>query len=376
MNVLGTFYMVSCNTQAHNNTVCCVCNRALLLFVVFCVVFGIVPVQAEMPEIRPLFSTDVAYAVASAKNPSNIIEYSTTPHISDQFAITLASLGLHVGGERYRGSVVLHAGTFADANYTGADSSWKYIQQAFVGVALTSNIWLDAGILPSHMGFEGMVPATNWNYGRSLTADLTPYYETGLQITWQPSASVVLSGLVVNGWQKIIDDNVQKSIGTQLQWKPDSSWLINWSTLVGSEVDVSGFTSTRFYNDLFVKVQVTPLAELLILGDIGCQPDADNFARLAWGVCSQFRYHLTKNLRTACRAEYYSDNHSIFIATNTPYPFTVGSGSVNLDYEPADMLLCRMEARYYSSAQPIFTSGDAFTANNLTVVASLALTLF
>jgi hypothetical protein len=44
------------------------------------------------------------------------------------------------------------------------------------------NLWLDAGIMPSHIGFESAVSADCWTLTRSLLAENSPYYETGIKL--------------------------------------------------------------------------------------------------------------------------------------------------------------------------------------------------
>ena len=55
-----------------------------------------------------------------------------------------------------RANLALMTGTYADANLASESGALKNIYEANVGVKLSrsKNLWLDAGVLPSHIGFE------------------------------------------------------------------------------------------------------------------------------------------------------------------------------------------------------------------------------
>jgi hypothetical protein len=63
---------------------------------------------------------------------------------------------------------------------------------------------LDAGVLPSHIGFESAISMDNPTLTRSLPAENSPYFLTGAKLTFTPpTSSGTFAGLLVNGWQRI-----------------------------------------------------------------------------------------------------------------------------------------------------------------------------
>ena len=64
-------------------------------------------------------------------------------------------------------------GTYANANLAAEPGVLKNIYEANVGVKVSRNkdLWVDAGVLSSHMGFESATGADNWNLTRSLLAE-------------------------------------------------------------------------------------------------------------------------------------------------------------------------------------------------------------
>ncbi|WP_050977486.1 outer membrane beta-barrel protein [Nitritalea halalkaliphila] len=71
-------------------------------------------------------------------------------------------------------------------------------------------MWLDVGIMPSHIGFESAIGAVCDHLTRSLLAENSPYFLTGARLTYalHPQHTLVL--WATNGWQ-----NVQRQPGVQ-----------------------------------------------------------------------------------------------------------------------------------------------------------------
>ncbi len=323
--------------------------------------------------LRPTGYVDVAYAYSFNEPPNNTIAYSTTPSRHNELMLTMGRIGLRASNSDVRGAIVLHAGTFVDANYVGADAGWKYIQEASVGARITDGLWVDAGIFPSHIGFEGMAPIDGWTYSRSIVADYSPYYETGVKLTWSPTPELSVAGVVVNGWQNIVDNNQQKSVGTQLVWAPSSTFKLNWSTLLGTEANASGFQSTRIYNNLFAVITVADVLDIALLGDVGLQEGSNGVTGTVLYGGTILRYHFSPVVRVAVRGEMYQDPDGVIVSTGTEDPFETMSASANLDVEPIRGLVWRIDGRFYSAPNQIFPSKDGFVNTNTIVTTSLSL---
>ena len=81
------------------------------------------------------------------------------------------------------------------------------MQEAVVGVKLAENVWLDGGVFYSHLGLESWASRDNLTYTRSLVAEYSPYYQSGVKLTWTPSAKLTAQIDVVNGWQIVSENN-------------------------------------------------------------------------------------------------------------------------------------------------------------------------
>ncbi len=131
-------------------------------------------------------------------------------------------------------------GTYPNANLATEPGVLKNIYEANIGVKLSSsrNLWLEAGIFGSHIGFESAIGKDCWTLTRSILADNTPYYEAGAKVSYNtPDGKWFLSALVLNGWQRIqrVDGNSLPSFGTQVMFKPTDEITLNSSTFIGTD---------------------------------------------------------------------------------------------------------------------------------------------
>lgn len=157
----------------------------------------------------------------------------------NQVALNLGLVKFALTKERLRSNLALHAGAYSVDNYADEPGILKYVFEANAGVLLSKkgNVWLDAGVLPSHIGFESAISPDNLTLTRSILAENTPYFLTGGKVSFQTSEKWFFSGLIFNGWQRItnVEGSTKPSFGTQVVYRPKDNVLVNWSTFQGSD---------------------------------------------------------------------------------------------------------------------------------------------
>jgi hypothetical protein len=139
--------------------------------------------------------------------------------------------------KRFRSSVALAAGTYMMSNYEGEPAFFPYVMEAYVGWRLPTKqkLWLDIGILPSHIGFESPIGVECFTLSRSIAADNSPYYVSGAKLTIQfKNQDWSLALLGINGWQNIQRANYPNSlaIGHQLQYQTEKAKVMS-SSFIG-----------------------------------------------------------------------------------------------------------------------------------------------
>ena len=241
---------------------------------------------------------------------------------ANEFTINNAVLGLRYQNERVRGAVGLHAGTYVEANYAGEPAVLRPIYEAYAGFRPWAKAWLDLGVFTSNIGFESALSQDNWTLTRSLMAENSPYYEAGARLTYEVSGRLTLTGLVLNGWQNIRDNNRAKAVGTQIQWKPTNKLLVNSSTFYGNEQPQNLISRRRYFHDFYVSYAATSRLSLALVFDVGKQQQANHRAQLdTWHTGAAFvRYQLADRWWLAGRAEYYHAQHGVFIRSISPAP--------------------------------------------------------
>lgn len=295
----------------------------------------------------------------------------------NQVSLNLGYLKLSLLHPKYRVNVALQAGTYAIDNYASESGILKHLFEANSGISLNqkNTLWLDAGVFASHIGFESAVSMDNWTLTRSILAENSPYYLTGVKLTYNANPKWEFATLVCNGWQHIRKTvgNSIPSLGTQIKFTPDQNTVFNWSSFIGSD-DPDSTRRLRIFNNLYLQYQVSPKIGLIAGFDMGLQQKEKN----SYGYNSWFspvlmaRYVISEKLASCIRAEYYQDKNGVIIPAVTANGFSTSGLSVNLDYFPLPTIVWRIEGRWLSSKDPVFIKNGMPAATNLFFATSIA----
>jgi hypothetical protein len=300
-----------------------------------------------------------AYYMFDINNPANgnrpSFIYSHNRH--NEFNINLTYLKLNYTAARLRANIAIMAGTYSNANLAAEPGVIKNIFEANAGINLSKKkqLWLDAGIFASHIGFESAVGKDCWNMTRSILADNSPYYESGLKLTYtSDNGKFLASGLILNGWQRIqkVGGNSMPSFGWQIQGKPNDKVLINSSSFIGTDKPDST-RQMRYFHNLYALFNVTDKFGITLGFDAGVEQKAKGSKQYnAWySPVLIARYAPIEKLALAARFEYYSDRNGVIIATGTPNGFQTFGYSLNADIIPFANAMIRIEGRVFQSRQ-------------------------
>ena len=283
-------------------------------------------------------------------------------------AVNLALLQFAYKGKKIKANLGLMAGDYSTYNLAAEPGLLKHIYEASVGYQLSEKMSVDAGVFPSHIGSETAISKDCWNLSRSLVADNSPYYETGVKLNYAPNQKWTTSFLLLNGWQNIKETNTGKAIGTQVQFKPNAKWLFNSSSFIGNEQPDSIARAIRLFHNFFVNHSVSPKLNTSFLFDIGTERK-----HVWWGTAIMLQYVVHETFNTAFRAEYYKDRQGVIVQGYLPTGFEVAGISCNFDYIPAKFIRLRTEAKYLHAADAIFIKNGVAKSNNFSWLLSAAL---
>ena len=314
-------------------------------------------------------------------NPDNHLRpgFVYSHNKNNELNLNLGLAKVNYAKDNVRGNLAIMAGTYPEYNMAAEQDLLKNVYEANVGVKISSkhNLWVDAGIMPSHIGFESAIGKDCVNLTRSILADNSPYYEAGVKIGYtSPSEKWYLAAMYLNGWQRIqkIDGNQTPAFGSQITYKPSAKTTLNWSTYVGNEQpDLD--RKWRYFHNLYGQFKVSDKTSLTAGFDIGSQQSVNKSNKYdTWfSPVLIVQYKPTAKIQLAARGEYYDDEKGVIIASGTPNGFKTYGFSANFDYLVADNVMLRIEARNLTSKDAVFLKNGNPTDSNTFLTTSLAI---
>ncbi len=266
---------------------------------------------------------------------------------------------------------------------------------------------LSLGKFDTIYGAEVAESQDDLNYTRGVVYWFAqPLFHTGLRVTADLTDELTLRGLLVNGYNNTIDNNLGKDLGLQLVFNlPRSDYggtLLSVSlgylggperadykvvrcgvgqhfdpaAELGCAADVpttpsdaprtgqvdrpaTNVQGLRHLLDLVATLTPTDAFTLLFNGDLGVErvrsaEDEQRFVQhVFWGGMLGARYAFNDVFALAARGEYFSDPDGV--ATGfSPNDIKLVTGTLTLDVRPADFLLVRLDNRIDWSNKEIF----------------------
>ena len=296
--------------------------------------------------------------------------------------INHAYLKLAYTTDRVRGNLALQVGTYAHYNYAAEQALLKNVFEANVGVKLSEirDLWLDAGIFSSHIGFESAISRDCWTLTRSILAENSPYYLAGAKLTYTTGKWTLL-GAVLNGWQRIakVPGYSGPSLSTQVQFRPSDKLTLNWSAFLGSDRPDT-LRQGRFFNNFYAIINPAGRFGVILGFDIGLDRKpvvmagstdrVDGGGHYVWYSSVVIaRYKTSDRSYLNGRVEYYTDKNAVIIGI--PGFQTMGY-SLGYDYAITPRALFRLEGKVYDSENPVFATASGFVRTNAALTTSLA----
>jgi hypothetical protein len=293
------------------------------------------------------------------------------------------------------------------------------VKQAFASFrpgGAGSPVVLDFGKFDTPFGAEVAESQDNLNYTRGVVYwYLQPLFHTGLRVGVDITEDLALTGIVVNGYNNTVDNNLGKDLGLKLAYtlpRDDHGgplFSVSLGYLVGPEREdftlkecptgehfdpdapsscapgapsgeqsQSGVldrpsTNTEGLRHLVdVVASFTPDDHLTLLvnGDYGVERvrdsvQEDRFVQHAyWGAMLGARYAFFEMFAVAARAEYLndSDGHATGFVGND---IELVTGTLTLEARPADFLIVRLDGRMDYSTRQIFQKSVRDTTGGL-----------
>jgi hypothetical protein len=269
--------------------------------------------------------------------------------------------------------------TLVNAGEPGGKDYLKYVQQAYVSylVPTGKGLSIDFGKFVTPAGAEVIENKDNFNYSRGLLFALAiPYYHMGARIGYAFNDKVSLTGYLVNGWNDVIDNNSDKTVGASFSYKPNAKTGIILNYLVGKEQPTALDGGTRNLFDAVVSYSANGKTSLLFNYDYGHDSvtstgPADETLHTGvavQGIAFGLKYQANDKWAFSPRYEYYNDGdgYTTGLAQNLQEITFTG------EYKTPVGLLARFEYRTDFSDKEFFVKDTgATTKTQPTVSVSL-----
>lgn len=305
--------------------------------------------------------------------PSFVYSYNRLKEVN----LNLGFVKVSHTAKNSRANFALAAGTYINANLAAEPGVLKNVFEANAGIKVSKskNFWVDAGIFPSHIGFESAAGKDNPTLTRSLLAENSPYYEAGVKITHTTANDKLsISLLYLNGWQRMARPAAYSTpaFGHQLVYKPSKKIAVNSSSFAGSDKPDST-RQLRYFHNLYVQWQPTAALSITTGVDAGAEQVQKRSRRFnSWYAPVIIAKFLCNNKYSiAARAEYYADKKSVVTAANGGGLQTF-SASLNFDYTVNSHLVWRTELKTFASQKPVFQASTKPVKNSSFITSAIA----
>jgi hypothetical protein len=294
------------------------------------------------------------YFSKNFNNPvSHINGYRNFDVTENQFDINLAKVTFQKTASPVGFRIDLAAGHSMDIVNSdaslGAEKSLKNIEQAYLTAVIPvgNGLTINAGKMSTHMGAEVIESAGNINYSRSLLfAYAVPYFHLGAMASYPFSSQFSATIYVYNGWNNIIDNNTDKTLGAEFTWNPSPvfTFIQNW---IGGPEEPNS-TRKRHVFDSIINYQ--PADALLFnfnfdYGQEAMEPSGYSIWR---GAALIGKYSIGQNSAFAVRGEIYDDANGF----TTGLTQTLKEITLTYEYKFANSLITRLEYRRDWSDSP------------------------
>lgn len=339
--------------------------------------------------VEAYYSHDFTAPKTNQERPGFLYNHKRNREVN----LNVAFLKGAYSGERVRGNLAIQVGNYAQYNYAAEQDLVKNIFEANAGVKLSKNsdLWLDAGIFASHIGFESAISKDCWTLTRSILAENSPYYLSGAKLAYNTgNGKWTVLGMVTNGWQRVkkLDGYSGPSFSTQVQYRPSSNLTLNWSSFIGADRPDS-LRQGRFFNNFYAIINPQGRFGVILGFDIGTDRKpviragsdpggvpqrVDGGGNYVWySPVVIARYKTSDKSYINGRVEYYDDKNAVIIAAGVPgVPgFQTTGYSLGYDYAVLPNALFRVEGKVYNSKDAIFEGRNGLSRTNTSLTTSL-----
>ncbi len=317
---------------------------------------------------------DTYYGFDFNKPANHQKQYVTQTARHNEFNINLALVKASYSSENIRGNFGFQTGTYPAVNYGAEPTLARFINEANVGVRFGRHIWVDAGVMGGHFGYESVLSLKNEVYTQAMATEYTPYYQTGVQITMAVLENLSVRGVVVNGWQNIFETNDGKAFGVAADYQVSDEIKVSYGNYFGDEGNEIVGKKMRIHNNAYVSYDDGTASATAILDYTNQELINASTQGNTVIITLIGKYNLTDEIGFGGRYEHISDPDEILFSTIAPgFHTNIFTASVN--YYPEENIAFKVEGKSYYGKEDIWTTGESISNSTFMLNLGLAILL-
>ena len=306
----------------------------------------------------PTFKVDgyvEAHYSYNFNRPDNgITNYRGFDNRHDTFTLSNAVLGGTFDHESLSGRLALQIGHTPSTYYLAEPSSpgasgaastdagvFKYIQEAYAGwkAPIGRGLSLQGGVFLSPVGYEAIAVKDNWTWSRSNLFFGLPFYHTGLKATYPVTDRFSVMAMVTNGWNSVVDNNLDKSVAVQLTYEVPDRLSLSLLYFGGNERPQGAPEGSPWRHLVDFWAQLDATAWLSFAAQANAGFEQNRFGTSSWGTGALYaRVQPAKWLYLAARGDLFHERAAESDAGSASRIFWPvglhGSGTLTADVRP------------------------------------------
>jgi Putative beta-barrel porin-2, OmpL-like. bbp2 len=244
----------------------------------------------------------------------------------------------------------------------------KHVQQAYVSylAPVGKGLTIDFGKFVTPAGAEVIENKDNFNYSRGLLFALAiPYYHAGFRVGYAVNDKVSVTGYLVNGWNNVIENNGDKTVGVSLGLKPNAKTGVFVNYLVGKEFPDEDDGGTRNLIDIVGTYAINDKTS--VVGNFDYARDSlDDESLNVYGVALGLKYQATDKFAVSPRYEWLVDDDGFATGLSQ----TLQEITLTGEYKASGGLITRFEFRSDFSDEDYFVKDDGLKSSQPTASVS------
>jgi hypothetical protein len=275
------------------------------------------------------------------KNAERLPEYMVSHVELNSPTVNLLLGKIAFDAKSWKGEFSMMSGTYSRDNLAHEIGVLKNINSMWLSYAPSETFDILAGIYSSHIGIESPIGKECMVPTRSIVADNSPYYQSGIRIRHQSNNETYAIHLL-NGWQRSSIDSLGILPAIGYEFSASTEQLnYRFSGFLG-KISHDTTEGIRYYQHLGATYQLHPNINVSASLDMGLQQKKEIqswvFAPLIMGQWSVY-----ESLKIHGRLEYYHDPEGMIISSMNGIS---GFGySMGIDWSYSNAMLFRAEWR-------------------------------